>query len=616
MSNSPLGLQTIEIQGSTFYVALDWEESKSKNSFGLSMDVKKIAKASERHFGCVHFNKGEDGSIVSQYTLNKEPMDTKGIIGAKFVAQSLSELNNSDGTFVFVKNIGDELSERFWICAVNQSGHIHGQDDQIIEGAHQLVTVLNELRVISNNITLSCFDSEGIVKNIANEWIGEEGFELTTITEMAFDAYIEAHTSFAKQIYKPSAIPVKRAAIISGILALTCLAGLGGGYVSQIDDSSFFSNGSLEKMIDSEQDKIATYLKSQKVSKSWNDKSFRKNVMDNFSDFYLSHNYTSQQIGQIFADIERNLPLYSVEWKITKIAFKDGEFFILYKRIEKSKGTFGLLDEYIASIDKQTPEFTITPHKLTNEGTVRVYKVDSTRYESMIGERSLLTREQSERKSLLNDINAESNSLKRLYGDAEGYKDEFDNLPFAERYVLQSGSTLVDDTEGVVSRINRSKKKLRTLRAKMDKLPPQKINEEWVNGNVLDFITMMHVDSLFSWTYPEADIGFPNKVDLKAGNKSASSKKKKKSSKSSKSKKVYDKAIESHLVQVKTTDTNDEEGSVSSYGVLDLQHLMLLVDKHYIQIELIEYLKDSEQWGVNLRFYTKTEEFNNTVVVE
>lgn len=615
MINTPQRLQTIEIQGHLFYVALDWEDSKSKSSFGLSMDVKKIAKASERHFGCTHFNKSEDGSMVAQYALSEEHMDTKGIIGAKFVAQSLSELNNSDGTFVFVKNIGDELSERFWICAVNQSGHIHGQDDQIIEGAHQLITVLNELRVISNNITLSCFDSEGIIKDIASEWVGEEGFELTTITETAFDAYIETQTSFAKHIYKPSAIPVKRTAIISGLLALVCLAGLGGGYVSQMDDTSFFSAGQLEDMIDSEQNKVAQYLKSQKSSKSWNDKSYRKNVMDNFSDFYLSHNYTSQQIGQIFADIERNLPLYSVEWKITKIAFKDGEFFILYKRIEKSKGTFGLLDEYIESIDSQTPEFTISPHALTNEGSVRVYKVNSTRYTSMISERALLSQEQAERRSLLNDINAESNSLKRLYGDAEGYKYEFDDLPFTERYVLQSGSSLVTDTEGVISRINRSKKKLRTLRAKMEKLPPQKLNAAWVNGNILDFITMMHVDSLFSWTYPKQDIGFPNKTDLKAGNKSSLSKKKK-SSKSSKSKKVYDQAISSHLVEVQTNDSGDEEGSVSSYGVLDLQHLMLLVDKQYIQIELIEYLKDTEQWGVKLRFYTKTEEFNNTVVVE
>jgi hypothetical protein len=615
MSNTPQGLQTIEIQGQTFYVALDWEDSKSKNSFSLSMDVKKIAKASGRHFGCVHFNKGEDGSIVSQYTLNKEPMDTKAIVGAKFVAESLSELNSSDGTFIFLKNIGDELSERFWICAVNQSGHIHGQDDQIIEGVHQLIVVLNELRVISNNITLSCFDGEDIIKDIASEWVGEEGFELTTITESSFDDYIETQTSFAKQLYKPSAIPIKRTAIISGIVALACLTGLGAGYVSQIDDSSFFSSVPLEDMIDSEQEKVAKYLKSQKVSKSWNDKSYRKNVMDNFSDFYLSHNYTSQQIGQIFADIEKNLPLYSMEWKITKIAFKDGEFFILYKRIEKSKGTFGLLDEYIESIDNQTPEFKISPHALTNEGSVRVYKVNSSRYTSMISDRALLTKEQAERKSLLKDINAESNALKRLYSDAEGYKDEFDNLPFSERYVLQSGSSLVTDAESVISRINRSKKKLRTLKSKMDKLPPQKLNSAWVDGNILDFITMMHVDSLFSWTYPKQDIGFPDKTALKAGNKSALSKKKK-SSKSSKSKKVYEQAISSYLVEVQTNDSGDEEGSVSSYGVLDLQHLMLLVDKPYIQIELIEYLKDTEQWGVKLRFYTNTEEFNNTVVVE
>jgi len=616
MSNQE-NIKSILIDGHTFHVALDWADSDAKNSLLLGFDVKKKARASGMHYGATHFHKSEDGVIVSQYTLNEQPMDSKDIIGAKFVAEKIADLETLEGTFIFIKSIGDQLNDRFWLCAVNQSGHIHSQDDKVIDGIMPLSRVVDELRMISNNITLAFIDGEVVVRDAINHLSDEDGVKIDPIPAAAIESYLESHSSYVKRFYKESAIPVKKTAIMVGAAVAIGIAGLGVGYMGQSEPQSFFESESFRAMVEDDSSVVAKYLKDQKSSKDWDDESFRKNVVTGFTNFYLSHNYESNEIGQIFADIERNLPMYAAEWQFVKIGMENGKFYVLFKRIPKSKGTFRLLDEYMASIDEQVNELSITPFQLKDGGNSRIYQIESLRYKDMILAKETASLTQRERHEIRRDMLKINNDLKGLYGDLENAQFEFNNMPFIGRYVLQSGNVHVDDANGVVKRIEKLQKKLRVLNKKLGELPPPGINLDWVNGDVLDFVTMMHVDSLFEWSYPQKDIGFPEISVLKAGNKKAESKnKKKKTSKSKKQAKVYEQAIESYVVEIKTHEAEDEEGTVSSYGVLDLRHLMFLLDKSYIQVEKIEYLKDSEQWGVTARFYTKTDEYDNTVVID
>ena len=192
----------------------------------------------------------------------------------------------------------------------------------------------------------------------------------------------------------------------------------------------------------------------------------------------------------------------------------------------------------------------------------------------------------------------------------------FDEMPFFDRYVLNSGADLMDNAKVVASEIEKEMEKLDEL-LKLDyNNISERVTPSWVSAKKVDFITLMQTDSLFTWTLPVVEFTFPSKEDIESKNYKPKAKKSRGSrGKSIKAKKVsanipsYGAAINAYSVKI-STNSSDEEGSVKSYGILDLQHLMEKLNVPSVQVESVNYSKSDEQWTVVIRFYEKTSEFD------
>ncbi|MBE8232829.1 MAG: hypothetical protein HAW67_03780 [Endozoicomonadaceae bacterium] len=616
------------IDGNNVVIGLDWKSSKHTNSLLLHLHAKKLSKKENLPFGSTHINKSGEHT-VSQYALTKKELDLESTVGGSLLSDFVTEnygSSNPDATFVFVKNLDDDTSNSdesvFWLCAFDSSGSILENGDCVVTNIVDLKDELSELNKLSE-ITLCHLTSDSSIDLLLPIWDEVNLLKRIDFTEKQLFELLERDSYNPTRFTKEIELPVKKIAFtLAGITSLFLLL-FAWGYYQNTKPSEYFSQSIISEYTDNELPNLKKKLKKlNKKSKSWTQESFDDYVNEQFISTYLSHNFSSKEIGTIFEEIDNTFPLYSVEWKLTKVSFVNGSFFIFYKRIEGSLGTIDELTSHISDINKKTFEFTVVPvEQLIDEGKVKVFEVKPKAVSSM----SQLSAEYDMKRiqyAQLNKKTLVSNSkLKKLYSSLNNHKVTFLNLSFVDLYILQKGSDYLDLASSVVLKIQKEKKNLSTVKSDFPLAKKLSAPSNWFQGRLIDFVTMTHADSLFDWSFPQLVGGIPDKRTLNKRNEAAikknksflKPKKKAKKRKQTKLSKVFKQAINFYSVEVTTQANSSENGKIASYGVADLKKLMTVVSKPYIQIERIDYLKDTENWVVTLIFYTPFVNSSNSI---
>lgn len=222
-------------------------------------------------------------------------------------------------------------------------------------------------------------------------------------------------------------------------------------------------------------------------------------------DFNLQ-TYENNDIVSNIMEIERSLPTFLVEWQLGNIVFLDGEFVIMYNKIDSSNGVFSELDFIINKYNEFTP-FNMLPLSLENDATIRVLEVD---FENKIPKNrdlgtgltlfELRDKQRDEVAEISNRINT---SIRKINGLQDGVKD----LSTFEQIFTNSLRRTELEINSEVSR----------LRSYYEEAM-EEIDSEF-SGFQLDFsisnetrskyIEMVHLNSMFEWDLPELKNNYP-----------------------------------------------------------------------------------------------------------
>ena len=299
--------------------------------------------------------------------------------------------------------------------------------------------------------------------------------------------------------------------------------------------------------------------------------------------------------------------MYAVEWKMSTITMNEGQFYVTYERLPNSKGTFAILDVFIRELNKQVDFYDIAAISENPDPNVRTFRVIPRVQVGLTGEAELLDNKRRAIKAFKSQKKKQFEVIEDLASDWINLSYQFEGLPAWSRYIMNDGTPIMEEASNIEKTLKTEEEKLNKLLGLEYNKVSERIDPSWVNAKTSDFIILMQTDSLFTWEMPMVARTFPSKNEIEENNYQP--KKKKRSSKKSKGIKSFGAAINALSVKISTNESEDE-GAVRSYGILDLQHLMKLVNVPSIQIESVDYSKSDEQWTVTLRFYEKTAEFD------
>ena len=605
-------------------VALDWKESEAKSSLSYHFELTKEAKSSNKKFGFK--NQNFDGTAVyAQHylTSDKSVFDEGVIVGAGLVAKEIHNLTQTLYTTIFVstiKSAGDDLlsDNEYWFVATSDSGYIYSGDDKIISSDEDLVSAITQYIAISHGVAIYFISDDGVAAHLINSKFSPDEDEDTSESKVVvkelsndeFKALTNETSAKLKIIYRESPIKIKK--LGAGLAVAASIAAAVGGwrFYEQLPAQAYFSDSVIASKIGDIKKSAAASLKDFEKSKHWNESSYAKDTIQSFNDFYLQNKLTSSDVGKVMFYIERTLPLFAVEWKMTKINMQEGQFYVTYERIPRSKGTFIILDDFVRELNKQVDVYDIAPIQQNIDPDVRTYRVVPRIKVGLTGEAELLDTQRRELKSFLTQKEKQLSVIEDLSSDWININYQFDNLTPWERFGLNQGETLMESSKRIQSKLTAEEEKLNKLLGLDVNNTSERITPSWVGAKTNEFIILMQTDSLFNWDMPKIARTFPSTDDI--ANKNYQQKKKKKTKKGDKAQIKnlisYGAAINAYSVNI-STNSSEEEGSVRSYGILDLQHLMELLNVPSIQVESVDYSKSDEQWSVSIRFYEKTPEF-------
>lgn len=608
-------------------VALDWLESEATNSLAYHFEITKEARLSGKKYGYKNHNFDSSSAYAQHYlTSNKSVFDDNVVIGAGLVAKEVHKLTQTLFTTVFIytlkSNSDDILSDNeYWFVAVSDSGYIYSGDDKIIVGDEDLLSAINQYVSISHGVSIYFTSEDAVTANIINTTFRANGDEedidadeskvvVREIMISDFNEMMLKTDAKLKVVYRESPIKIRKIGSIMGAISIVASGAAAWGFYSQMPAQNYFNDPKIESKIGDIKKSADEYLNEYKVSKHWNQTSFANDTVSSFNDFYMQNKLTSSDVGKIMFYIERTMPLFAVEWKLEKITMNEGQFYITYERIPQSKGTFVLLDGFIRELNKQVSVYDIAPIQQQADPDVRTYRVIPRVTVGLTGEAEILASQRRQLKAFNVQKEKQLKVIDKLSSSWINANYQFDNLTAWQRYGLNHGDEIMVNAMAAQEKLNKEDVKLQDLLGLEYNKKSERITPSWVAAKADDFIILMQTDSLFNWNMPEIARTFPSEKEIDEKNYKSKQKRGKKAKKSAlKNVTTFGAAINVYSVNI-STNSSEKEGAVKSYGILDLQHLMGILNVPSIQIESIDYSKSNEQWDVTIRFYEKTPEFD------
>lgn len=568
------------------------------------VSASKEAKKESLHYGAFHVSRESKGSAKTlQCALL--PKATDAYIGSLTLSSAISTWPGFTQGKTHVAILSVSLSDGvdgFYIVAISPNGLVISDYEQIYLSVYDAA---NALSFIELTETVSYFCVDGDASSLA---VYEKHVEKTnsdaTLNKVPLSLIKKAFQNkkyIAKRLFKPSSIETKKAGIVAAALALATSAYFLNSYLSIKESLAFFSDESNYSEIVLRKNSLRNIIDEGRSSRQWTLRSYQETVIEQFIES-LPTGHNAEDIAETIRMVEVNMPLYAEDWSMTSILYIQGEFIVNYERDKRGKGVYFALDQVMSRINQSQDEIKIDGHSLINQAETRSYSV----------KRSQINRSGEERSTLLNNFNTEKKiradirrASQRLLDDInaiEALVEDYSAMMFRDKWIDKKSKVLLTEAQQRIESFRAIEPKLKELQKQLSTTEKARIKEEWVLGAVLDFVTLMQTDSLFKWTYPVLARTYPDEKTLREKNP--------RNTRNNKGKQeTYSPAIEKYRVEI-STSTNEAEGKIRSYGVLDMLELATLIDKPFVTVEKVEYNPITEQWKMNILFNRRTPEYH------
>jgi hypothetical protein len=627
----------IAIGGVNFLLGMTWNTEQQRHPILFKIKLKSIAQKSGMHYG-VSTSLGSNAieKMESfQFSLCHEPDiddDKDNISGAQFIAENVHKWTKKEvgKTSVFIKRL-DDLSngfgeENYWVTVTSDKGQIIGEFDTIIKDRFSLISLLEDI-AITEDIVFSILDTDAELRKEINTYaqrmaIPDDELVIYTIEQPVFDNAARKHSNKISVIYKPSKIKIKKIGVVAAFITVSTTLFMAFSYITQIESILSLGDSQLSEKMQIKESQYSKLMREFKPSSQWTPEVYRKTTLESFIGDMKYNLYSPLNTSLILREINRTFPKYASEWEMSKITYVDNKFLVFYERIQESKGVYFLLDSEIEMHQKYSKGLDVKPYTLKDEGNTRVYLVLpkmplNAQFESevMLEQLRKESKIESFYKRAVKDVKDSSSRINDIIR-------RYYNLTFQDKWINMSVNELGETLAVEMKNFERKEIKTQRLEKDMNELEPLFLDETLILGNVMDFVTMMQLDSLFKWSYPKMVKTYPNASILEEKNKASNKKRKNKSSRRDPKKEkrmlfndMYGPAIESYIVQISTQES-EEEGKLKSYGMSDMIQLGVLLNKPFIHVFAVEYDKKSDQWVFIIHFNRKTEEYNQRIVAK
>jgi hypothetical protein len=593
------------------YVGLHWFYTQSRHRMLDAMSLRDLAAKEDVHFYAQNRFSVTDGESsaskdIKQYALvpgsKKDGSDI--YCGASLISDFAleSSLLSKGITTVFLYTDPEDNSSQspVWLCAMNENGGLIEGQELLCESASHAVSLLDDLS-LTDQIEFIIIDGDTNAKNIATSFLARiaekpSDDKVKRINESVLLGFLPESNATIKRAYRPLPFKIEKAAIFAGAGALAVALYFGATYLSL----SSYENQleSAKPLIDRKMAKYHEMMNDYKPSKYYDNHSFRADTLEQFSKSLQGTLYDPLTISLVLREINSTLPMNSAQWQLTKISYVNNRFLAFYNRRENGKGVYFLLDENIRAVNKMAQGIKITPFSLNDEGNTRVYNIvpvaDVARQNLIDETMEAISTEGRLRNAVGRTIQEAAQHLR----DMSGYITQYNQIGFLDKWVFRELPRLASSVEISLNEFSRIESSLEEAIKEKEAQPLFRLNESFILGNVMDFVTMLQLDSLFEWSYPQLKRTFPDKSSIEDRNKASDEG----------GPAYYKPAIESYRVEISTQES-EEEGQLKSYGISDMIQLGFLLDKPFVNVEIVEYDRESEQWRWVINFNRKTSEY-------
>jgi hypothetical protein len=604
----------LDIDGKKVLVGASWDIERKQKGLLLNLSLRVKANKENRPY-CATYPLA-DGKSTQYLLLDERELQDVDVAADAVIAEKAGEWFGikRDAPLIFIYSYlarGSVSSEpSFWLTIVESDNTISNTHTGLIDDRFSLREFIETLLITSSDINVISVDTDGATKAFLEDFDAEAIFNIKEITTETLTTAIGHSTAKFKRIYKPSKIKVKKVGIAAGIAALSVSAAFGFSYLSQSESFSYFDNEVRLQELKNKSSSVSNSMKEFKTGSTWDPRSYRFETMREFSENIQNSMFSPIEIAVVLREVNKTMPTLAAEWRLTKIIYENNRFFARYERIQNGQGVFFLLDKKIKKVDEKTEYLTIRPYNLKEEAQVRTY--------------SIIPKGVTRRTSALNELKENMREEDRLYtrmGKAtqrvsskikalEEIHVQYSMFTFQDTWLSRRSIDLHNQAIVVKEDIQKAENTLDISMREFRNTEKAAINDDVLLGNVLDFVSIMQMDSYFMWTYPVIDNVFPSKKTLKE--REGKKKRRKRKDKEEDASASYGPAIESYDVVISTRDS-EEEGKVLSYGIADMLRLGILINKPFVNVESVEYNSLNDQWQFNIHFNRKTPDYKRRV---
>jgi hypothetical protein len=592
----------------------DWDIEPKYNKYLFGLMVKNNANKSDKHYAATLQSKDGSNHKFGQFALfDYESVIDSTISGELVVANNLTKWlgHAPDCITIFIRSIG-ELSgtnTRYWVCGIDSRGQIETNSKLIVNDRFELQKLIDIYVITSEKVNVISVEDDGATKKfITEDSHSMDDLNLVYITgEMFLSSFDESLTEQCRilRVYKPSKVSLKALAIITTAGAIMATSWLAYSYISQSASLDFFSNNIFFEKTRQDNGSSQTIAEDLRTKKHWDYDSYRNETLSQFVTSLGQNLYSPMDISIIIKEINKSLPTYSADWKLSSLNYVNNKFFARYDRIPHGKGVYFLLDKNINQLNNVIHNFDIKPYDLVDEGDGRIFSITPKIKIEKVGRLDKMLnslRQEGKLRVALAKTNADhlANTSHLL-----SIKDAYDALSFKDKWVSRTGDDLLSEALEVTEEISNIKAEYDQLHLSLGGLDKLNIERNLVLGNVMDFVTMLQMDSFFDWSYPVLKRVYPDSEMLSSRNIIQNAN-------SPKQRELYGPAIESYEVKI-TTRQNEEEGKILTYGISDMIHLGQVIDKPFVNVDEVHYDKITEQWSFVIHFHRHTPEFSKRI---
>jgi hypothetical protein len=593
-----------------------WETESKYSGLLLKLSVRAKAASQQKH--CASVYQPNKDLKDSQYALYGDAKATEGLIAGdatiannipKWLKTGRQSAEVKDRPVIFIFSIPREensvAESRFWMLPVEANGLISSESQSVLNDRYSLNAAISLFALTTENFDIIRVDTDGETTSFLSEQETRipDGCLVTSITEEMLEQAFKNSTFIIKRIYKPSKIKVKKVAMVASALCITVVAAFCLSYITQKEAINYFSETEKRELLERKSDSLKNKIKGLREGTYWDDASYRRSTLEQFVQSLEKSLYKPIEIAILLREINRTLPIFAADWRLTKLSYERNRFFARYERSEQSKGVYFMLDNVVAAFNKQSSQLSILPYNLIDQGETRIYSVTPSaklqRQKNIVFMKTLLREEDNVSSNL-------RKNGKRLIDRQQELSDLFrqhDTLGFKQTWIERGTLPLFEKVAELESRIAIAESGFNKSYSAYKSNQRLELENELVLGNVMDFVTMLQLDSFFQWSFPKLERTFPDSKTLDKRNKN----------KPKSGDEIYGPAIESYSVEISTRGS-EEEGKVKSYGISDMIHLGFLINKPFVNVDLVEYDKMSEQWRFLIHFNRKTPEYQKRII--